>query len=244
MKKSLFLLPLVALLGLGLASCDPVEPNICETNPEDPSCDEGPVVGTKYNVTFDLGYVGSAASTVVEVVRGEKVARPADDPVRADHSFEGWHLGANLFDFNTAINSNITLLAKWEPVVITHPDWDEALLEAMDMLFGEPLPNLPVGDYFWAFGPEFTDNNPAYTYDLFIVTTDQSVEVDPIHSALEADGFVLDLEYTDTTDPTDSIWSYDRISNYDAGLKLVVDFMFWIEDGEQTILLDCYLIYA
>ncbi|WP_180946926.1 cell wall-binding repeat-containing protein, partial [Peptostreptococcus faecalis] len=66
----------------------------------------------------------STNKKVVEVSKGEKVAE--EKISRDGYTFEGWYLdkdGKDKFDFNTAINSNTTLYAKWKKndVPVTPP---------------------------------------------------------------------------------------------------------------------------
>ncbi len=67
---------------------------------------------TKYTVTFDT----QGGTTVVkqEVEEGQKVTKPATDPVKNGYKFIGWYNGNTLYDFNLSVTSNITLVAKWE----------------------------------------------------------------------------------------------------------------------------------
>ncbi|WP_180946865.1 cell wall-binding repeat-containing protein, partial [Peptostreptococcus faecalis] len=66
----------------------------------------------------------STNKKVVEISKGEKVAE--EKISREGYTFEGWYLdknGKDKFDFNTAINSNTTLYAKWKKndVPVTPP---------------------------------------------------------------------------------------------------------------------------
>lgn len=63
-------------------------------------------------VTFDYND-GATPDTVVEVEAGSAVDRP-NDPTRDGHVFGGWYLGGEPFDFGTAVNGDITLIAEWE----------------------------------------------------------------------------------------------------------------------------------
>jgi len=65
-----------------------------------------------YTVTFDKND-GTADKPTVEVRHGDTAAKP-DDPVRTGFNFIGWFMGSEVFDFNTAITDNTTLIAQWE----------------------------------------------------------------------------------------------------------------------------------
>ena len=63
----------------------------------------------KYTVKFDSN--GGGATADQEVVAGEKAKEPTI--TRSGYKLEGWVLDNKLFDFDTPINSNITLTARW-----------------------------------------------------------------------------------------------------------------------------------
>jgi uncharacterized repeat protein (TIGR02543 family) len=48
------------------------------------------------------------------IAHGEKAEEPAVNPTKTGYDFKGWYNGAELFNFNTAITSDINLTAKWE----------------------------------------------------------------------------------------------------------------------------------
>lgn len=65
-------------------------------------------------VVFSTGDGTSIES--VNVRRGSKVPRPAEDPVREGYIFDGWYTGDKYtkeFDFNTPIENNTNVFAKW-----------------------------------------------------------------------------------------------------------------------------------
>ena len=63
-----------------------------------------------YTVTFDTN--GGSAVANQTVKEGSKVAKPTD-PTRSGYVFSGWTLNGTNYDFNSAVNSDITLVAKW-----------------------------------------------------------------------------------------------------------------------------------
>lgn len=80
-----------------------------------PSATTKPSVTTKpdlkrYTVTFNSNGGSSIASQTV--IEGNKVTKPAA-PTKKNYVFIGWLLNNNKYDFNTAVTSNITLVAKW-----------------------------------------------------------------------------------------------------------------------------------
>lgn len=67
--------------------------------------------GQVHTVTFDSK--GGSAVDPVLVVHDGKVTEPAK-PTREKYIFDGWMLNDKLFDFNTAITANTTLVAAWK----------------------------------------------------------------------------------------------------------------------------------
>lgn len=67
-----------------------------------------------YTVTFDSNGGNKVDSKTV--VEGEKVTKP-NDPTRSGYTFEGWTLNGNVYDFNSEVKSNITLVAKWKEII-------------------------------------------------------------------------------------------------------------------------------
>lgn len=70
-----------------------------------------PVV--KYNVTFNTG--GGSSVATQQIVAGQTASRP-NDPTRNGYTFNSWKLDSSEYDFSSAVNSNITLVADWTEV--------------------------------------------------------------------------------------------------------------------------------
>ena len=67
--------------------------------------------GRSFTVTFDTD--GGSSISSVTVRRGETVERPAD-PTKDGYTFDNWYTEAGtLYDFSTAVTSNLTLTARW-----------------------------------------------------------------------------------------------------------------------------------
>ena len=64
----------------------------------------------KYAVIFNRN-MGSDVTTIY-VNKGGIVGKPVD-PVREGYVFDGWYLNGYKYEFNTPVNSNIILIAKW-----------------------------------------------------------------------------------------------------------------------------------
>lgn len=67
----------------------------------------------KYTVKFDSGDDSNISKKVV--ISGNKVSAPSN-PTKEGYKFLGWYLNDKLFDFNTKIYKNITLVGKWEKI--------------------------------------------------------------------------------------------------------------------------------
>lgn len=61
-------------------------------------------------ITFDSNGGSSVATQTIK--KGEKVTKPAN-PTRNGYTFNGWYLGNKKYDFNSTIDTNITLKAGW-----------------------------------------------------------------------------------------------------------------------------------
>lgn len=66
---------------------------------------------TYYTVTFDSN--GGTNIDTIEVLEGTKVDKPSD-PTKEGYKFIHWLLDGKEFDFNTIIDKEITLVAKWK----------------------------------------------------------------------------------------------------------------------------------
>ena len=69
----------------------------------------------EYIVTFDT--TGGNSIESIKVLENHKVVIPTN-PVRVGYNFLGWFVGNQNYDFNNEVTSNITLIAKWEKIVV------------------------------------------------------------------------------------------------------------------------------
>ena len=96
-KRNLITLLLIAVLAIStlcLAACD----NDDNTKP------------VEYTVTFNYG---DGKVETAKIKGGEKVSEP-NAPVKDDYDFKGWYNGEVKYDFDTPVNKDLTLTAKWE----------------------------------------------------------------------------------------------------------------------------------
>lgn len=74
---------------------------------------------TALNHTISFVTLGGSSLDDQSVATGEKAAKP-EDPTKEGYTFSGWYTDASLnseYDFNSEIDDNITLYAKWEAAV-------------------------------------------------------------------------------------------------------------------------------
>ncbi len=65
---------------------------------------------TTYTVTFNSN---GGTSVAAQTVEAGKTAKMPTAPTRSGYTFAGWYNGATAYNFNTPVNSNLTLTAKW-----------------------------------------------------------------------------------------------------------------------------------
>ena len=72
--------------------------------------------GAYVTVTFNSD--GGTPVEEAKVLRGQKVAKPTDDPTKSGYTFIGWEDadGAGAYDFNTPVTAPLTLTARWKEV--------------------------------------------------------------------------------------------------------------------------------
>lgn len=67
---------------------------------------------TACSKSYIVTFYNEGSTFQENVSAGGKVSAP-EDPERDDYIFDGWYLDSTKFDFDTPINSNIILIAKW-----------------------------------------------------------------------------------------------------------------------------------
>lgn len=99
----------------------------------------------KVSVTFDAD--NGSKPVVVEVEKGKSVE--AQEAVKEGYSLVGWMLGDELYDFSKAVESDITLKAKWfKGVIASDLAGLEAALKANEnVLFANDI-EIPSNKYF------------------------------------------------------------------------------------------------
>lgn len=72
------------------------------------------VTGGTFAVRFDTGDGTKPEPTLVE--HNRTVLRPTSDPEKSGHTFTGWYLDDEKYNFDTPVTAPLTLTAKWEKV--------------------------------------------------------------------------------------------------------------------------------
>ena len=70
--------------------------------------------GAYVTVTFNSD--GGTPVEGAKVLRGQKVAKPTDDPTKSGYTFIGWEDADGAYDFSKSVIAPLTLTAKWEKV--------------------------------------------------------------------------------------------------------------------------------
>ena len=68
--------------------------------------------GAYVTVTFNSD--GGTPVEEAKVLRGQKVAKPTDDPTKSGYTFIGWEDADGAYDFSKSVIAPLTLTAKWE----------------------------------------------------------------------------------------------------------------------------------
>ena len=68
--------------------------------------------GAYETVTFNSD--GGTPVEEAKVLRGQKVAKPTDDPTKSGYTFIGWEDADGAYDFSKSVIAPLTLTAKWE----------------------------------------------------------------------------------------------------------------------------------
>lgn len=148
--------------------------------------DSSTPVKQTFTVTFNTDGGSSVSDQTVE--KGNKVVKPAN-PTKEGYTFDCWTIGFLEFNFNTAINQNITLTARWTrnadpstPVVkhtVKFIDWDGRIIaiQLVDNGSNAVAPASPAREGYTFTGWDKSLNN---------VTSDMEVKA----------------QYTKNTDPT------------------------------------------
>ncbi len=147
---------------LGAVSCDDIKqvsPTISSTPEESTTPDTKPStpVVIKFTVTFNTN---NGQIDTIEVEEGNKVTKPSN-PTKEGYQFLGWYEDEQLekeYNFENAVNSNITLYAKWEKLdvyyKVTFNTNDGSKIETLSVKEGTKItkPNDPIKEGYQFLG--------------------------------------------------------------------------------------------
>ncbi|HHX80134.1 MAG TPA: hypothetical protein GX692_03615 [Acholeplasmataceae bacterium] len=133
-----------------------------------------------YTVSFETD--GGSVVEAQNVFEGEKATEPAV-PTKEGFAFAGWFTDAgfeNEFDFDTPITADITLYAKWNPLVKVMIEANGGIVKLggneITYLYlnpGEVLPELVCERKFYNFDGWFTDLNLTVPFELDTQITEE-----------------------------------------------------------------------
>lgn len=135
-----------------------------------------------YTVSFETD--GGSVVEAQNVFEGEKATEPAV-PTKEGFAFAGWFTDAgfeNEFDFDTPITADITLYAKWNPLVKVMIEANGGIVKLggneITYLYlnpGEVLPELVCERKFYSFDGWFTDLNLTVPFELDTQITEEII---------------------------------------------------------------------
>ena len=146
MKKKIALFLAAALLSVGLIVS-------CGGGGDDDGDGPGTTpAGTQYTVSFDTDGGTPAKIESIKVDAGKTVgaAKWPDAPKKGDDTFKGWFEGATEYKYDSQINKNVALKAKWEAF-----KWPDPLLDFESFHVLGDFTNSNPGDVRqrgWLFG--------------------------------------------------------------------------------------------
>ena len=183
---------------------------------------------TVYTVTFDSA--GGSAVTAQNIEAGQKATKPTD-PTKAGYDFKGWTLNGSAYDFNTAVNGDITLVATWEQqqvvpttYTVTFDSAGGSAVTAQNIEAGQKVtkPADPTKNGFdfkgWTLNGSAYDFNTAVNGDITLVATWEQQQVVPTvytvtfdsngGSAVTAQSIEAGQKATKPADPTKSGYDF------------------------------------
>ena len=181
----------------------------------------------KYSVYFDTGTDETILTKYVR--KNDKIEEPIE-PTKEGYIFKEWQLNGNTYDFDTKVNNDIVLTAKWvkeEYVTINFNTNSSYNVESLKVLKGDTVKDLPISS---------KENFEFIGWYL----DDELYSIDEVHSNI-----TLNAEYKNnkinTTykigDKVDIIGNYSNSAysisaNYNIALGWNREIIAIIEEGE------------
>lgn len=113
----------------------------------------------QFNVTFDSN--GGTSVNAQKVEKDKTVARPTN-PTREGYTFREWQLNNTTYNFNTKVESDITLIAVWDIIKVAPTS---SYLESLK------IDNLDFDQVFGKTNGNYTITVPADTKSINIIAT-------------------------------------------------------------------------
>ncbi len=168
-----------------------------------------------YTVTFDSN--GGTAVASQTVTDGDTATKP-NDPTREGYYFDGWYLDSAIYDFDTIVSGDITLVAQWTEVT--------EMLIAVEIATDDVKKEYVIGDEFdganIVISATFRIKASGNEYTTGIELTDENVTVD--YSAFDSSAagtYTIYVGYT-----FDAITYWD---NYEVTVSSVISGVHGIE---------------
>ena len=162
-KKKLLALALIPVVSAAfLSSCNNDQSGDITTSTE--------IEEIKFSITFNSNG-GSAVNKISGIASGEKIVKPKD-PTKTGYTFGGWYKDSTLstvFDFNEAIQEDLTLYAKWTQnySVTFNSNGGSTVNKILDIEAGTKItkPENPKRDGY-AFQGWYKDSNLSISFDF------------------------------------------------------------------------------
>lgn len=104
----------------------------------------------EYTIKFDTD--GGSVIESIKVKENEKIERPSD-PTKEGYEFAGWYYNNKKFDFNTKVEKNMTLKAKWKSdgtgIVLKDTDLEITVDDELTLEIESLLKGLKKEDLIW-----------------------------------------------------------------------------------------------
>ena len=136
---------------------------------------------------------------------GEKAFEPLDPPVKEGMNFMGWYLNDRLYDFNTPVTSDITLVGKWKdkealPLPKANLWTDMAVLRGTKITITNVKKDATI--YYTLDGTDPTINSQIYTAPI-VVNEEITIKAFAVKDGYK-DSEVATFHYTISED--EDIW--------------------------------------
>lgn len=181
-----------------------------------------PLTPAKYTVTFNMGNHGTQIDPQT-VEKGNKATKPSD-PTADGYTFDGWYADATFsvtFNFDTAINANTTIYAKWTENTDPQPhaytiivgagsEWTKGETEGLLITSDAPFAKfssvkidgstIAASNYIAEEGSTKITLAPAYLKTLSVGT--HSIEIVSNDGSVSTNFTIKAAASTDPTNPT------------------------------------------